>query len=277
MEKIFSDAGQYMVGISTNKGLLPGSPSKFEQYTIIVVQDGYGSYQADNTAFSFSGPTLIFITPGQSVTLISDGDMSYSLVQFHTDFYCIEAHQQEIACNGILFNTVHTNPMLSLTDAQLSDFNVHLGYLQSEMNRVNASPMVLKAYLQLFLAKCSTIKVSVDESQLGKDEKDHIMEQFRILLDKHYLLLHKPNDYARLLSISSNTLSKKALRYYSKTPSEMIRERLLLEAKKMLNLTALSVKEIAYQLKFSDEYYFSRFFKKNTSFSPQGFRNNSNN
>jgi AraC family transcriptional activator of pobA len=98
------------------------------------------------------------------------------------------------------------------------------------------------------------------------------MERFRQLLDQHYLMLHKPKDYAKLLAMSPNNFTKRCTRYFKKSPSQLIQERLLLEAKKQLHLTRLSIKEIAYSLKFNDEFYFSRFFKKLAKVSPQTFR-----
>ena len=59
---------------------------------------------------------------------------------------------------------------------------------------------------------------------------------------------------------------------YGKTPSKLIRERLTLEAKRLLHLTYKSIKEIAHELGFNDEFYFSRYFKKEVGVSPKVFR-----
>jgi AraC family transcriptional activator of pobA len=98
------------------------------------------------------------------------------------------------------------------------------------------------------------------------------MEQFQQLLDQHYLELHTPGEYSSLLAMSPDNFTKRCNRYFKKTPSQLIQERLILEAKKQLHLTRQSIKEIAYNLKFNDEFYFSRVFKKFTKVSPQAFR-----
>ena len=103
-------------------------------------------------------------------------------------------------------------------------------------------------------------------------QKDELMERFQQLLNEHYLTLHKPQDYADLLAMSSNTFTKRCTKYFKKPPSHLITERLVLEAKKQLHLTRKSIKEIAYALNFEDEFYFSRVFKKFTNVSPQAFR-----
>ncbi|MNL34873.1 HTH-type transcriptional activator Btr [compost metagenome] len=119
------------------------------------------------------------------------------------------------------------------------------------------------------LAKSSSLKITSEKQNFQKDEK---MEQFKTLLEENFLTLHKASDYASLLSMTANNFTKQCSKRFNKTPTQMIQERLILEAKKQLHLTRLSIKEIAYALKFQDEYYFSRVFKKMTKVSPQTFR-----
>ncbi|WP_306353849.1 helix-turn-helix domain-containing protein [Flavobacterium sp. '19STA2R22 D10 B1'] len=134
--------------------------------------------------------------------------------------------------------------------------------------------IVLTSYLQLFLAKSSKIKRAVLTEDLAPSIMvDEIMERFKILLEQHFLALHKPSDYANLLHITPNVLSKRCKLYFRKTPTQLIQERIIIEAKKKIHLTRLSIKEIAFELQFQDEHYFSRFFKKITGISPQKFRN----
>lgn len=140
-----------------------------------------------------------------------------------------------------------------------------------EMTGADPAEIVLKAYLQLLLAKSGHIKIRQLQDRPAA-QVDEQMERFRELLDTHFLDLHKPQDYARLLAMSPNNLSKKCSRYFKKTPSALIQERLIMEAKKLLHLTRKSIKEIAWQLHFEDEFYFSRVFKKFTKVSPQTFR-----
>jgi AraC-like DNA-binding protein len=144
--------------------------------------------------------------------------------------------------------------------------------MEDELHTPNYDEIVLRAFLQLFLAKASSIKIRMMNQQDPVAERDEQMEKFAKLLDAHFLELHKPNDYAELLAMTTNNFSKRSKRYFKKSPSALIHERIILEAKKKLHLTRLSIKEIAYSLNFSDEFYFSRFFKKFTGISPQIFR-----
>jgi len=69
--------------------------------------------------------------------------------------------------------------------------------------------------------------------------------------------------YASALCLTPDSFSKKIKTLLGKTPNKLIQERVVLEAKKLLHLTYKSIKEVAFELNFEDEFYFSRFFKKN--------------
>jgi AraC family transcriptional activator of pobA len=74
--------------------------------------------------------------------------------------------------------------------------------------------------------------------------------------------------------MSPDAFSKKIKKQFSRSPSTLINERVILEAKKLLHLTYRSIKEIALELNFDDEFYFSRYFKKNVGVSPSYYRRN---
>jgi AraC-like DNA-binding protein len=75
-----------------------------------------------------------------------------------------------------------------------------------------------------------------------------------------------------MLKVPLKALSRMAKMYFNKTLTKLIAERIVIEAKRELYLTDKAIKQIAYELGYPDEYYFSRFFKTNASVSPQFFR-----
>lgn len=266
MEKI-SDL--FKLSFSTTKAFAQAKQAKF--YTAIIFYEGSGKCKVDHGDYVFDGPGILFATPYQKIQISSAENLKVGLLQFHGDFYCIEFHKAEVACNGLLFNNVFLSPMVNLSSADKEAvFNI-----LKEINKEflsNPDRSVLIAYIQLFLAKCSQIK----RKQLGPEEMivsiDQEMKAFKDLIEDHYLFKHRPADYARMLDMEMNILSKKCKKTFGKTPTELIHERLVIEAKRKLHLTRQNIKEIAFALNFKDEYYFSRFFKKNVGFSPLAFR-----
>jgi AraC family transcriptional regulator, transcriptional activator of pobA len=99
-----------------------------------------------------------------------------------------------------------------------------------------------------------------------------ILQNLKEAIEKDFRTKHSASDYAEMLSISANALAKMTKTYFNKTLTDLISERIIVEAKRELFLTNKTIKEIAYDLGYNDEYYFSRFFKNNADVSPQMYR-----
>lgn len=272
MQHVVSATGEFLLGLRTEQHDFLSEPKQFSEYTVVYIAEGEGVFHADFGSFPFTAPALLFSTPLQALKLQADSPAAIEVLQFHGDFYCIEYHRDEVACNGLLFNNIYIDPIIALTPADAVLIQQLFGNIKDELLQERASEIVLRAYLQLFLAKSTSIKLRVMDAEEPAMPKDELMERFRQLIDGNYLTLHKPNDYAELLAVSPGTLTKRCTKYFKKPPTHLITERLILEAKRQLHLTRKSIKEIAYALNFSDEFYFSRVFKKFTNVSPQAFR-----
>ena len=125
----------------------------------------------------------------------------------------------------------------------------------------------------MILALCSKIK-SKDNSIEAEKNAHHPLMNFKELLENNFHKERQPSFYASKMGISPNNFSKICKQYFLKTPSTLIHERVILESKKLIHLTYKSMKEIAAELNFDDENYFSRYFKKHTGITPTAFREN---
>jgi AraC-like DNA-binding protein len=149
-----------------------------------------------------------------------------------------------------------------------------LGKMIVEMkNNSSFSTAVVKAYLQLILALCSKIK-SKDTAIYQEENTYHPLMKFKALLENNFHKERQPSFYAAQMSISPNNFSKICKQHFLKTPSTLIHERVILESKKLIHLSHKSMKEIAAELNFDDENYFSRYFKKHAGITPTAFREN---
>jgi len=97
------------------------------------------------------------------------------------------------------------------------------------------------------------------------------------LVEQNYKTLHAVTDYANRLGLSPKSLTKHFQKIGTTTPSDFIKNRITLEAKRQLIYTDDSVKQIAYDLGFNDSAYFTRFFKKATEKSPLQFKKDQKN
>ncbi len=193
---------------------------------------------------SFEGPVLLFATPTQVIHIQQEVPTPFVMIRFHGDFYCIEYHRSEVACNGLLFNNIYIEPSVILTTEETDSFRQIILQLEGELSRPAPAEIVLRAYLQLFLAECSAVKTNTPANTTSGQPKDDAMEQFRTLLETHYLTLHKPSDYAELMAMAPNTFTKRCTRYFHKTPSQLIQERLILKRRNSFTLHARASRKL---------------------------------
>jgi AraC-like DNA-binding protein len=104
------------------------------------------------------------------------------------------------------------------------------------------------------------------------DDKFNLMRKFNLLVEAHFRSQHAVSYYAERLNKSPKTLSNLFALYSNTSPSQIIQERILIEAKRLLSYTDKSAKEIAYEVGFEDAAYFSAYFKKHTDRAPLEFR-----
>lgn len=127
---------------------------------------------------------------------------------------------------------------------------------------------LLKTYLKAF---CIIITEQMNVKDPLAKEKQRIQELIN-LIEEHYIVHKDTRFYADEIKISPHHLNDIVRLSRGTTVKKMVNQRLLLEAKRELSFGALTVKEIAFKLGFSDASYFSRFFKKQTGQNPEGFK-----
>jgi len=142
-------------------------------------------------------------------------------------------------------------------------------------NEALAQHELLVSYLRIFLITASRLKIEQQPvlKQIAENTKEpFILQKLKDAIEENFKTKHSASEYADLLYISPKALAKITKSHFNKTLSGLINERIIIEAKRELYLTDKTVKEIAYELGYQDEYYFSRFFKTNADVSPQTFR-----
>ncbi|CAM3048960.1 AraC family transcriptional regulator [Chryseobacterium flavum] len=252
-----------------------GFPSEFqtENYSVVLWK-GTGVFSVDEINYSYKGYNILFLSPYQKLKLVSEADEKVNILLFHGDYYCIEYHKEEVACNGFLFNNIYLNPGIGLTREDYGYIlEIFARIKQENTENHHFSKSIIKTYIQLILAIGSKQK-SNSTNERGIVEKLPVKNavEFQKLLELHFKNEKELTFYSDKLNITNNTLSKAVKKEFGKTPTRLINERIILESKKLLHLTYRSVKEIASELGFTDEFYFSRYFKKSVGCSPKNYR-----
>ena len=246
-------------------------------YSLIWVRQGGGRLKADFSSYPFSDNYLFSFSPYQPFMIEPEtANINGDCIQFHPDFFCIHKHQQEIACNGVLFNNIYQPPFVRPDSDAVAGFDMLLAEMRKAMQQpALAQYELLLSYLKIFLITASRLKAAEQPAlseSLGKLKQPFILQSLKEAIESNFKTRHTASDYAGILNISAKALAKITRTYLDKTLTSLISERIIIEAKRELYLTNKPVKQIAYELGYDDEYYFSRFFKTNTDVSPQLYR-----
>lgn len=252
-------------------------PKRFNYFTIFFVREGSGVFHTDAFGHPYGSALLLFFNPYQTFHLLPESPHEGTTLQFHANFFCLEAHHEAVGCNGVLFNDIYGLPLVKLAGADVTEVSGLMENMARELATGGiASPELLISYLKVLLIKATRLKL--DQQGSGallpgqEDEQSSVCRELQRLIEAHYRTLHRPSQYAALLAITPKKLGKLVKRHFHKTPTELIRERLLKEAKWQLLHTRRPVKEIAAEVGFEDEFYFSRLFRRAIGYSPTYYR-----
>jgi AraC-like DNA-binding protein len=239
------------------------------------VRAGRGTFWADAARHPFAAPCLLFFVPYQAARVVPDADLLATAVRFHANFLCVETFHHEVGCNGVLFNDPYGVPAVALDERSETEVADLVARMRGELTGAGlAHAEVLLSYLKILLVRATRLKRDQQGSTCGPagGRLPPPLPELRELVEKHYRRLHAPADYADLLHTTPKALGRAVKAHLGKTLTELIQERVLNHAKWELLHTLRPVKEVAREVGYDDELYFSRLFKKATGRSPTEFR-----
>lgn len=133
---------------------------------------------------------------------------------------------------------------------------------------------MLQMMLKRLLILCTRIyKEQTELTTFDKKQLD-IVRDYNYLVETNFKTKKQVADYAEMLNKSPKTLSNLFKKYNEKSPLQIIQDRTILEARRLLRHSDQSIKEIAYEIGYEDIQSFSRFFKKLEGVSPSEFKKN---
>lgn len=228
--------------------------------------------QVDDLSIELAPHQLLTTTYFQKVNYPSS-DQPVTAFLFNREFYCIADHDNEVSCNGILFFGTQALPIITIPEEYYRKFQLLLEVIIDEFRTVdNIQGDMLQMLLKRLIIICTRL---AKEQLIVKDLNDtqiDTIRQYNVLVDIHFRTKRKVKDYAELLHKSPKTLSNLFATYNQKSPQQIIQERIVLEAKRMILFTDKQSQEIAYDLGFDDPAYFSRYFRKIAGLSPSAFK-----
>ncbi|CAM4018641.1 MULTISPECIES: helix-turn-helix domain-containing protein [Flavobacterium] len=227
----------------------------------------------DNVVYSLKKNEIMFLTELHAIE--SSTIEVLNSIQFNRQFYCLDNHDSEIGCKGILFFGTSQVPTIFLNEENDAAIALLWKVFQNELKASDElQGEMLQMLLKRFLILCTRIFKEQNKVRHVEETKMDIIRNFSFLVEVHYKSKHTVAEYAALMNKPAKSLTNLFSSHISKTPLQIIQERIVLEAKRMLLNTEITIKEITFELGFEDMPSFSRFFKNKIGISPKGYRDN---
>lgn len=227
--------------------------------------------EIDAQEYQIEPNQLVFITEYHRVEAKQIDEIRF--IQFNRPFYCIIDHDSEVGCKGILFFGSSRVPIVTIPEDELEKFEILWRMFCIEMESKDDLQLeMLQTMLKRLLILCTRVYKEQQQMLDTDPSQVDIVREYNFLVEHHFRQKHNVADYADLLNKSAKTLSNLFLQLRQKTPLQIIQDRILLEARRLLYYTDKPIKEIAYEIGFEDIQTFSRFFKNKENISPKDYR-----
>lgn len=246
-------------------------PHKHDFYLTVFFTRGTGTHEVDFTNYKVRPGSVFFLSPGQmhNWNLSADAD---GFVFFHTrEFYDLKFQSRRIS-DLPFFSALYSSPVIYASlSLQKKIEPLFMSILREyRSGRLMKDAMLISLIDQLYIefARVYDPAVKVPQAHSGYMEKFRVLES---LIDKHYKEVRSPAVYAGMMNITPRHLNRICKSTVNKSVTEVITDRLMLEARRMLALPGNSIVDVANELGMFDQSYFSRVFKKVSGESPSGF------
>ncbi|EHQ24545.1 AraC family transcriptional regulator [Mucilaginibacter paludis] len=247
-------------------------PHKHTFYHVVLFTEGGGTHEVDFTTFAVKPFQIYFMVPGQVHSWSFEGEVDGYIINFSVPFFQSFLLRPDYLEEFPFFNGTTDHSVIDIPHplqsqiTQLFEAIIH----ESEINEKAGLDMVKALMLQIFIlvSRLST----GSKSQNATSYNYTLLKSFQKLVEKSFSELKLPKDYAEILYITPNHLNAICKDMLGVPAGEVIRNRVILEAKRLLINRDQSVTSIAYGLNFADNSYFTKFFKKHTGLTPEDFR-----
>ncbi len=250
------------------------SPHRTTFYHIFLFKNCQPTHLVDFKTINIKPYSILFIDKERvhqfDQLLNYDGE----IIIFTDNFYCQNENDIKFLKGSTLFNDLQDNCLLTPDDKGFQKLFRISREIDEEINQFDShtSPTILKNLLQNFLLTAEREKGKDSNNSFEKNIDFEYSTSFKDLIERHYKTKRNVSFFAQQLAISERRLGQATHHFFGKLPKEMINERIILEAKRLLVYGNHSIKEIAYDLGFEEPTNFVKYFKKQTAQTPLEFR-----
>lgn len=247
-------------------------PHRADFYSIFWIQRGTAEYLVDFEPVQVKANSFLFVNKDRVKALDQKSEHDGKILLFTDDFFARSEEDTRYLHSTILFNDFHGIPVTKIeaTPSLQTIFREIEAELTGESDTLQ--PPIVHSLLRglLLMAERESRKQGFVEMGKGADFDYTVL--FRDLLEMNFKVMKSVGGFAEKLHVSEKRLTTATTKTLGKSPKIIIDERVMLEAKRILLHTNLSIKEVGFDLGFEDPTYFIKYFRKHTGKTPIEFR-----
>lgn len=244
--------------------------------TVLLIEKGSGNLTIEDASHTISNKSLITITKGQEYKLDFYNNSTGLVLLFDEKLLAELSSDDKLAVDEAFFLYSFKSKPLELSNSEYNDYLMIINSLNNitehsdeNVNENYAVSMMIKLLLKIEYAKLKAKnKNCFLDLALLNEFNDALIQQ----IDQS----RNVDFYSEHLRITKKKLNSVTKTFLGKTAKEIIKSRIIFDSKKLLLDSNFNIKEIAYNMGFTDPTNFNKFFKKNTLITPLEFRNNCN-
>jgi AraC family transcriptional regulator, transcriptional activator of pobA len=245
-------------------------PHRHDFYLCVLFTKGKGTHEIDFRTYEIKPGSVFFLRPGQMHDWKMSGDTD-GFIFFHSEeFYNLQFNNRKVKDHPFYFSSYNT-PVLYCPTKQLEGVVELIRIMQQEYQlRKRGKAAKLASLLDIVYIDLTRLYYP-SASRSGNTSYMSKLNMLEELIDTNYREIKAPAEYASLMNLSGKHLNRIVKTTLGKTVSEMIADRVILEAKRILVHSDLTISQIADELGYEDHSYFNRLFKKHTGLTPKSF------
>lgn len=249
-------------------------PHKHSFYHLVYFTKGGGTHVIDFETYDVKPGQIYFMVPGQVHSWFFEGGIDGYIINFSQAFFTSYLLRPDYLDQLPFLSGNPDDAVLQLTPQTKSAVEALFENVVNESAGTDRYrfDMIRTAMIRIFTLVAREHKKHAEAAAPTYNQT--LLANFKRLIEQHYNMLKLPKDYAAMLYITPNHLNALCNDMLGISAGEVIRNRVVLEAKRMLINPRLTIADIGGRLGFADNSYFTRFFKKQAGLTPEEFRKN---
>lgn len=268
----------YVFRASSGDHYIEGRTLRMKAFTLILCTDGMENGSVNLRDVSINKGSLLMSFPGNVLKIESGYPMATVRgIMLSQDF--MRMMNVDVKNSMPLFMRLAYNPMIHLTQKQQEDIERYLDLLENISDNDNlahrdqiVSGLVSSMFFRISDMYEQSTQVANDKERSVRNRREEYFAKFITLLSNNFKRERTVGFYAEQMCVTPKYLSLLIKEFSGKSAAEWIDNYVITEAKTLLRYSTMSIQEVAYELSFSSQSFFGKYFKHLTGMSPSEYK-----